>query len=157
MTGASVQKRKGYLVLGGIGAFVAAGYLGMALQLPFGDMTQPGAAVFPVMCGALLLLGSVATIWEGWRMAPQEQVLMPVGADMKRLLSLVALLLVYFVALPWIGQLLASGLFCFALMRVLSPLPASRVAVYSAVISGTLYALFVYLLKVPMPRGDLFI
>jgi hypothetical protein len=156
MMDATLQKRKGYLVLGGIGAFLSAGYLGLAFDLPFGQIEQPGAAVFPVICGVLLLVGSLATVWEGWRMAPSEQVRMPAGADLKRLLSLVGLLLAYFLVLPWLGQLASSILFCFALMRVLSSLSVPRMAIYSVMIGGILYAVFVHLLKVPMPHGALF-
>lgn len=158
MTGtSSLQKRKGYLVIGGIGLFFAAGYLGMSFQLPFGQLEQPGAAVFPLIAGVLLLLGSLATMWEGWKMEQAEQVDFPAGADLKRLLSLIGLLLGYFLALPWLGQLVCSMLFCVLLMRVLSSLAWSRIVLYSTVMTGALYAVFIYLLKVPMPRGALFV
>jgi putative tricarboxylic transport membrane protein len=156
MTGAAVQKRKGYLVIGGIGVVFAAGYLGMSLQLPLGQMQEPGAAVFPLIAGALLLLGALATLWEGWKMEGAQQVEFPAGADLKRLLSLIGLLLAYFIALPWLGQLIGSMLFCVLLMRVLSNLAWPRIVVYSAVMTAALYGVFIYLLKVPMPRGVLF-
>lgn len=156
MTGASFQKRKGYLAIGGIGAFLAAGYLGMSLQLPFGQLEQPGAAVFPLIAGALLLLGSLATLWEGWKMEKAEQVDVPAGADLARLLGLIGLLLGYFVLLPWLGQLISSMLFCAVLMRMLSALAWPRIVLYSAMITGMLYAVFIYLLKVPLPHGVLF-
>jgi putative tricarboxylic transport membrane protein len=158
MTGtSSLQKRKGYLIIGGVGLFFAAGYLGMSFQLPFGQREQPGAAVFPLIAGVLLLLGSLATMWEGWKMEQVDQVDFPAGADLKRLLSLIGLLLGYFVALPWLGQLICSMLFCALLMRVLSDrLAWPRIVLYSAGITGALYAVFIYLLKVPMPRGALF-
>ena len=156
MTGAPFQKRKGYLAIGGIGVFIAAGYLGMSLNLPVGQLTQPGAAVFPLMIGALLLFASLATVWEGWKTEPAEQVEFPTGADLGRLLSVVGLLLGYFVMLPWLGQLVSSTLFCVLLMRTLSGLPWLRVIIYSAVISGVLYFVFISVLKVPMPRGVLF-
>ena len=73
-----------------------------------------------------------------------------------RLLSLIGLLLGYLILLPWVGQLISSTLFCAALMRVLSDLAWPRIAVYSVIITGTLYAAFIYLLKVPLPRGVLF-
>jgi putative tricarboxylic transport membrane protein len=153
----AVQKRKGYLAVGGIGAFFAAGYLGLSAQLPLGEMRQPGAALFPLMAGLLLLAGSLAAIWEGWKMERAEQVEFPVGADLARLLAVVALLLGYFIALPWLGQLLSSTLFCVLLMRTLSSLSWQRLILYSVVMSGTLYVAFIYVLKVPMPRGAFFV
>ncbi|HEY9281013.1 MAG TPA: tripartite tricarboxylate transporter TctB family protein [Eoetvoesiella sp.] len=156
MTVVSCQKRKGYLALGGIGAFFAAGYLGLSLQLPAGQLDQPGAAVFPVIAGILLLLASLAAMWEGWKMEHTEKTTFPKGADLIRLLSLIALLLGYFLILPWLGQLISSTLFCIALMRVLSTLSWPRIAAYSLIMAGALYAVFIYLLKVPMPYGALF-
>ncbi|HEX7128169.1 MAG TPA: tripartite tricarboxylate transporter TctB family protein [Thermodesulfobacteriota bacterium] len=134
---------------------LAAAYLGMALQMPFGRLSQPGAAVFPLIVGGLLVVGSLATIWEGWKTGPAERVEFPAGADRARLLGVVGLLLGYFVALPWLGQLLSSTLFCILLMRLLSSLAWPRVALYSILITGTLYAVFIHLLGVPMPRGVL--
>jgi putative tricarboxylic transport membrane protein len=150
-----VQKRKAYLAVGGIGLLLAAGYLGMAIQLPFGQLDQPGAGVFPIVIGALLMLASLATVGEGWRMERTEQVELPGGEDRKRLLSLIALLFGYFLALPWLGQIISSTLFCVLLVRLLSELTWWRVVAYSLLMSIAVYAVFVYLLKVPMPRGIL--
>ena len=61
-----LQKRNAYLVMGGIGLVLAAGYLGMSFQLPFGQIDQPGAALFPVIVGVILMLDSLTTMWEGW-------------------------------------------------------------------------------------------
>ena len=63
----SFQKRNGYLVMGGIGLFFAAGYLGMSFQLPFGQLAQPGAGVFPVIVGVMLMLASLTAMREGWQ------------------------------------------------------------------------------------------
>ena len=151
----SFQKRNGYLVMGGIGLFFAAGYLGMSFQLPFGQLAQPGAGVFPVIVGVMLMLASLTTMWEGWQLDKAEQVDLPAGADRKRLLNLISLLFGYFLALPWLGQNISSALFCALLMRVLSDLGWPRIVAYSLVMSIALYVGFVVLLKVPMPRGML--
>lgn len=151
----SLQKHKAYLWTGGIGLFFAAGYLGMSFQLPFGRLDQPGAGVFPVIVGVMLMLASLAAMWEGWQMDKAEHIDLPAGADRKRLLSLIGLLFGYFVALPWLEQIISSTLFCILLMRVLSDLSWSRIVAYSLVISTALYVVFVLLLKVPLPRGML--
>jgi putative tricarboxylic transport membrane protein len=151
----SMQKRKGYLAVGGLGLVISIGYLGMSVQLPFGSVAQPGAGVFPIIVGVVLMLTSLAAMWEGWQMDKAEQVAVPVGADRKRLLSLIGLLLVYFVALPWLGQIISSALFCLFLMRLLSDTSWSRIIVYSLVIAVALHFVFVHLLQVPMPRGVL--
>ena len=116
-------------------------------------MDQPGAAIFPVVVGLILMFASLTTLWEGWRIDRNERVDLPAGADLRRLLSLIGLLLGYFLALPWLGQIICSMLFCALLMRNLSDLGWTRIVAYTLVISISLYALFVVLLKVPMPRG----
>ena len=127
----------------------------MAFRLPFGELARPGASVFPIMVGVLLALASLSTVWEGWRTNIGEHVEFPAGQDRLRLLVLIGSLLVYILALPWLGQILASTLFLILLMRVLSEVSWPRITAYSLVISGTLYAVFVRLLNVPMPRGFL--
>lgn len=151
----SIRKRTGYIWTGGAGLLFAAGYLGLALKLPFGQMDQTGAAVFPVIVGLIMIVASVAAVWEGLKMAPSEQIDVPVGAGRWRVLGLVALMLGYFIAMPWLGQISSSVLFCALLMRMLSELGWLRIAVYSLLISAALYGVFVLLLKVPMPRGVL--
>lgn len=150
-----IQKRKGYLAVGGAGLLLSAGCLGASARLPFGELARPGAGVFPLLVGVLLVIGSLSTLWEGLRTAPVEQVELPAGRDRLRLLVLLAALFVYIIALPWLGQLVASALFLILLMRVLSDVAWPRVIVYSLIISATLYAVFVRLLNVPMPRGIL--
>jgi hypothetical protein len=148
-----LQKRKGYLAVGAGGLVLSAGYLGMSVQLPFGELARPGASLFPIMVGAILALASLATLWEGWRTMVSEQVEFPAGQDAVRLSVLVGALFVYILALPWLGQIIASSLFLVLLMRVLSDIGWPRVIVYALIIAGTLYVVFVRLLNVPMPRG----
>jgi putative tricarboxylic transport membrane protein len=150
-----IQKRKGYLAVGAAGLALSAMYLGASAQLPFGQLARPGAGVFPLIVGVLLVIGSLSTLWEGLRTAIGEQVELPAGRDRLRLLVLLAALFVYIVALPWLGQLIASALFLILLMRVLSDVAWPHVIVYSLTIAATLYAVFVRLLNVPMPRGIL--
>ena len=84
-----------------------------------------------------------------------ERIDFPADADRNRLLSLVGLMFGYFLAIPWLGQTISCTLFCILLMRVLSDLSWQRIVVYSLAMSIALYVVFVFLLKVPMPRGIL--
>lgn len=155
MTGVPSQKRKGYVAIGGFGLLFATAYLGMSLQLPLGRMDQPGAGVFPIIVGTLMVLISLVTVWEGWQLEKAETIEWPAGADRKRLLCLVGLMVGYVVALPWLGQIISATLFCLLLMRVLSNLGWLRIGMYSLIMSAALYWVFVVLLNVPMPRGIL--
>lgn len=150
-----LQKCTAYRAIGGTGLVLSAGYLTMSFGLPFGQVSRPGAAVFPVLVGVILMLASLTVIWESWKLKRTEAVELPRGSDRRRLLGLMGLLLGYFLALPWMGQLLSSTLFCILLIRLLSNVAWPRIIIYSVVISVTLYIVFIHLLNVPMPRGIL--
>lgn len=134
---------------------LASAYLAMAFRLPFGQMDRPGAAIFPVIVGAIFALGSFAAVLEGWNMDRAERVDLPSDDGVKQIAGLLASLFAYFMLLPWLGQLLASFLFCMALMRMLSNVSWPRIISYSALLSAAVYVVFIELLKVPMPRGIL--
>ena len=151
MASHSISKRTAYLSTGGLGLLLSAGYLAMATQLPLGEMDAPGAGLFPVLVGAVMLFASLSTVWEGWKAAPAEGIEMPVGQDRARLFKLIVLLAVYFITMPWLGYSLSSWAFATLLMRLLSTLSLIRCAAYAAVMTGVIYFCFIYLLKVPMP------
>lgn len=153
MPARAASKRTGYIAIGGVGVALGAAYLGLAQELSVGTLDQPGAAVFPIAVGGLMILVSLASIWEGWKLDRSEQVEFPTGADLKRLLGLVVLLLGYFVALPWLGQLLASAVFGAMLIRLLSDGGWTRSIVSGTVMAVVLYAVFVAGFKVAMPQG----
>jgi hypothetical protein len=155
MKTASIRKRTGYIWIGGFGLLLAAGYLGLALKLPFGQMDQTGAAVFPVMVGLIMVVASLAAVWDGLKMAPSEQIDLPTGAGRWRVFGLVALMLGNSIVMPWFGQVISNFLFCVLLMRILSELGWLRIALYALLMSAALFGVFVLLLKVPMPRGVL--
>ncbi len=156
MKAARFSKANAYLLVGGMGLAVAVGYLTVALGLPFGRLDQPGAAVFPIFVAAVLVVASLATIHEGWSTSAEQFVEFPAGADGRRVVYLVLLLFGFFFALPWLGQLISSTLFCVLLMRVLSAgVGWTRTVAYSAVLALAIDLVFEKLLKVPLPHGVL--
>ena len=155
MDSTRLQKRKGYIVIGAVGLLFSAGYLGMSIQLPLGGIARPGAGVFPIVVGVLLAFTSLAAMWEGWCTSSEEHVELPAGRDGKRLMVLIGALLLYILALPWLGQIVSSSLFLILLMRVLTDVGWSRIIAYALAISLSLYGVFVLVLNVPMPRGIL--
>ena len=149
------QKRTAYLWVGGIGSFLSVSYLALSFQLPIGSLARPGAAVFPILVGVILLFSSLVTMWEGWQMERSLQVELPSGSARNRLLVMIGLLAGYFAILPWAGQLISCTLFLILLMRLLWRLSWPRTLAYSVIMSLALYFVFIFLLKVPMPRGIL--
>lgn len=147
------SRSKGYIVVGAIGICLSVLYLAVSFQMPMGRLRQPGAGVFPVISGFLLLLGSVSALWEGLKTRKSESVELPAGSDLRRLLVLVGGILGYLVLLPILGQLISSTIFCFVLIRALSSLSIGWVALYALLMAGAAYLLFVRFLMLPMPVG----
>jgi putative tricarboxylic transport membrane protein len=147
------SRSKGYIVVGAIGICLSVLYLALSFQMPMGRVRQPGAGVFPVISGFLLLLGSVSALWEGMKQRNSEKVELPAGSDLLRLLAVLGGVLGYLILLPVLGQLISSTLFCFVLIRALSSLSIWRVMLYAVLMSGAAYVLFVRILMLPMPVG----
>ena len=147
------DKRTAYLVFGGVGLVIAAAYLGLSVQLPFGQLDRPGAAVFPVVVGCIFAVASLATVWEGWRMERSDPIDLPAGADRWRLFGLIGLLFGFFLVLPWLGQIVSGAIFSLLLMRLLSNLGWVPIAIYAVILSVAVDVVFANLLRVPLPRG----
>ena len=147
------SRSKGYIVVGAIGICLSVLYLALSFQMPMGRVRQPGAGVFPVISGFLLLLGSVSALWEGMKQRNSEKVELPAGSDLLRLLAVLGGVLGYLILLPVLGQLISSTLFCFVLIRALSSLSIWRVMLYAVLMAGAAYLLFVRILMLPMPSG----
>ncbi len=151
-----ISRSKGYIGAGIVGVLLSSGYLHMTLELPMGEMDQPGAGVFPVLVAAILFVTSVSALWEGWQRRENSPALdLPKGSDRIRLLKMIGLLLIYFLAIPWAGFSLSSILFCILLIRLLSTLSWKQSGLYAFLMTATLHLIFITALKVPMPAGIL--
>jgi len=81
---------------------------------------------------------------------------LPAGADLRRLLLLLGAFAIYFLAMPIIGNMVASALFLAASMWLLSDDPHRsivRLSIYAVAIAISFEWFFVRLLKVQMPGG----
>ena len=126
--------------------------------LSVGRWHKPGAAIFPIALGALLAISALSVLFErrGGDGAMPATFMLPVGADLFRLLLLLAAFALYFLAMPFIGNMVASALFLFASMWLLSDDPDRspvRIAIYAIVIALSFEWFFVRLLQVQMPEG----
>ena len=152
----AISRSEGYMGAGMIGILLSAGYLHMTLDLPMGEMDQPGAGVFPLLLAGVLCVASLSALWEGWQTRSTHVALdLPRGSDRTRLLKLICLLLVYFLAIPWAGFALSSIVFCALMIRLLSTLTWRRSLTYSLAMTAAIYIIFIAVLKVPMPLGVL--
>jgi Tripartite tricarboxylate transporter TctB family len=139
---------------------LAAVYVADAWQtLSTGRWHRPGAAVFPIAVGLLLAVSAISVLLEKHRGVADPMPAtfsLPVGSDLRRLLMVLAAFATYFLAMPMIGNMIASALFLFAAMWLLSDDPsksAPRLALYAVVIALCFEVFFVRFLKVQMPSG----
>jgi hypothetical protein len=138
---------------------LAAFYVTNAWQtLSMGRWHKPGAAIFPIAVGALLAISALAVMFErhGGDKSDPVSFTLPAGADLRRLLLLLAAFALYFLVMPVIGNMVASALFLFASMWLLSDDPGRsllRLAACAIAIALSFEWFFVRLLKVQMPGG----
>jgi hypothetical protein len=126
--------------------------------LSVGRWHKPGAAIFPIALGALLAISALSVLFErrGGDGAMPSTFTLPRGTDLGRLLLLLAAFALYFLAMPVIGNMVASALFLFASMWLLSDDPGRsllRIAIYAIAIAVSFEWFFVRLLQVQMPGG----
>ena len=138
---------------------LSAFYVTNAWQtLSVGRWHKPGAAIFPIAVGALLAISALSVLFErrGGDGTMPAGFTLPAGTDLHRLLLLLAAFALYFLAMPVIGNMIASALFLFASMWLLSDDPGRsllRIAIYAIAIALSFEWFFVRLLKVQMPGG----
>jgi hypothetical protein len=129
--------------------------------LSFGRWHKPGAAIFPIAVAVLMALSAISVLLErhgGAEDPMPASFALPAGADLRRLLLVLAAFAIYFLAMPVLGNMIASALFLLASMWLLSDDPnrsIMRLAIYAVVIAVVFEVFFVRLLKVQMPAGVL--
>ncbi len=127
--------------------------------LSVGRWHKPGAAIFPIAVGLLLAISAISVLLEkhGGADDPMPATFsLPAGADLRRLLKVLAAFAIYFLAMPLLGNMIASALFLLASMWLLSDDPNRsllRLTITAVVIAVSFEVFFVRLLKVQMPAG----
>ena len=147
-------------IVGVLALLLGAIYIAGAWQtLSMGRWHKPGAAIFPIAVGVLLAISSISVLLEKHGSAGDSMpatFTLPAGADLRRLLLVMAVFALYFLAMPILGNMIASGLFLLAAMWLLSDDPDKsilRLAIYAVVAALVFEFFFVRLLKVQMPAG----
>lgn len=147
-------------IIGLLALLLAAAYGIDAWQtLSVGRWHKPGAAIFPIAVALLLAISAISVLLErhGGTDDPMPATFsLPSGADLRRLLLVLAAFAIYFVAMPLLGNMIASALFLVASMWLLSDEPKRsllQLAIYAVAIAVSFELFFVRLLKVQMPAG----
>ena len=147
-------------VVGALALLLAAVYVVDAWQtLSMGRWHKPGAAIFPIAVGLLLAISAISVLSERRRGAEDPMPAtfsLPDGGDLRRLLLVLGAFAIYFLAMPVVGNMVASALFLLVAMWLLSDGPdksIARLMIYAVVSALAFELFFVRLLKVQMPTG----
>ncbi len=151
-------KGRGRLIAGLLGLLLSVGYGWEAVNtLPVGSLREPGAAFFPLLVAAFMFLASAAVVGEQLRLrrmqgAPLD---LPGGSDLRRLVLMAITIFGFVWLVSLVGFLVASVLMSLALVRLLKLGSWLVTVVAGLAIALSTYALFVLILNVPLPTGDL--
>jgi putative tricarboxylic transport membrane protein len=140
------------LILTGLAAFV----LLEAGKLSFGSMRVPRTAFFPVILTTLLPMLSLILLGQALRGAPTGRGSERIEAEgWFRIGATVVTLIGFALALERLGFLLSTLLLMVLLLRAIESLAWHKVFAVALATSLVAYALFGWLLGIPLPAGIL--
>jgi putative tricarboxylic transport membrane protein len=129
---------------------LAATGIAVALEawrtMPMGTADDPGPGVLPLVLGlAVGGLGVSTALARAWpATAPIERARALAGAGA---------VVVWALALPYLGFAVTTVAALFLLGRAMGPAPAARLLIFALLAGGGASLLFRGLLKLPLPRG----
>jgi putative tricarboxylic transport membrane protein len=132
---------------------LSVSYFAGALSYSIGTLAQPGPGLYPLLVGVLLILASVGVFTSTLLRPSIKSIEFPKGRGLWQLLFITAVMIVYAVALPYIGHLLAAAIVVFGVLQAMGLRQwYLKIGLTVALSLGSFY-LFDILLKVPLPRG----
>jgi hypothetical protein len=140
-------------------SLLGGAYLAGSLSLSMGTVEQPGAGLFPVFVGVFILSLSIPGLLGSLKPGKATQVQDPVfpgGRDLRRIISMVLVVLFYAVSIPFLGYGICSAFLMGAVLRLLGMRGWSKTAAAADLTALASYLIFVSLLDIPLPRGTLF-
>jgi len=146
------------------GAMLAAGaiYEYMALKMPMGDLSMPGAGFYPAIVGAFLVMTALGCLLRELRSpesvpptAPLAGKSAAAGGGAGRMTWLTVLMVGYILALKPVGYPVSIAIFLVAATRIFGARNWAVAAVVASILSVFSYFAFILWLKVPLPLGIL--
>ena len=136
------------------GAFVVAGALVLAVSgaYPFGTMASPGAGMMPILVTSLVMAFGIAILLRARESPPLSAI---DWGDAKHALTVVAVAAVAVGAYAEIGFLVTIPCMLLVLTFVAERRSLLWSAGFSIGVSALAYALFIFVLKTPLPRSPL--
>jgi putative tricarboxylic transport membrane protein len=131
----------------------------LSLRMPIGSLRAAGSGLFPLGLGILLMVLSCAVIVKAFRSAEEEKK-EDIGAEEEPLSPLqvfayLAIIVVTTILWSTLGYAIVSFLLMLGLLRTLGLRRWTLNLTISLLTAAGSYALFVYALKIPLPKGFL--
>ncbi len=147
--------RKAVLTTGILWAVVGVTYLIKAFQLDMGTLDKPGAGVYPVFVGFLLMVAAIGTIAGAIGRPPAGTIAWPKGIGLGRILGIAAVIFFYAFALEFLGYLVCGSVVLLVCLHVMGMRSwAAKIGLTVSVMALSFF-LFDTLLRVPLPEGIL--
>jgi putative tricarboxylic transport membrane protein len=122
-----------------------------AIRLDPGTLGRPGPGLAPLIYAGVLVLFSVILLLRTFRSGETFSILL----DWRRVLSILAVLIFYGVAIEWLGYLICTFVVIAVLLRTTRPGWLQPI-VFAAAVTLAVDLLFVRWLAVALPIGSIF-
>ena len=131
----------------------------LSAQMPIGTFRAADSGLFPLCLGILLMVLSAAfmvnAVWAPGERAAEEAGAAEEPGWLGQVVAFLAILVVATLLLNTLGYPVVSFLLMVGLLRVLGSRRWPLNLTLSLMIAAGSYTLFVYLLKIPLPKGVL--
>ena len=132
--------------------FVAVGLAILALSgdLPFGQLSMPGAGFMPEIVAVLVIVFGLSLALRASESPPFAQIVWDDGWHALLVIVIAAAAIAFYIQLGFIIAMIAMMI---ALMVVIERKNVARAAVYSGAVVIVTYVVFVHVLNAPLPPG----
>jgi len=131
----------------------------LSVQMPLGTFRAAGSGLFPLCLGILLMMLSAAflvkVLWSPRELARMDASDMEGAGSARPVVAFLAATALATLLLNALGYLIVSFLLMAALLRILGSQRWALNLTVSLLTAACSHTLFVYLLKVPLPKGFL--
>ena len=139
-------------VAGAFFTFVGLLVIALSGDLPFGNLSSPGAGFLPNILAVLTILFGLVLLLRASESKPFATLS---WGDAKHAGMVVGLTAAAIAVFTWLGFLTTDILLIFALLVIIERRRFAPAAIYSIGLVGFTYLLFVYVLKTPLEAGPL--
>ena len=147
-----VQSNIPFIAGAGFAIAVTFGYISLYFPDPRAGTTV-GAATVPQGWAAIQVIIAIMVLVQFWQATPPEELK---SNNMKLVLVLSGMLLVYVLIIPILGFLSATTAMLMAGMMILKHKNIKMILITTGIVIGLMYGIFYVTLQVPLPTGTFF-